>query len=380
MVISETPDGGAQATPMEPPGKNTVMRPRVKQVVLVVVALLAVAAVVQIVLTVRQPGPDEVVRQFLTALQQRQVGKALSLVKATDRPSGEAARFLVADAVSTDWRIARLEMRNRPDWGDRSAYVEVWLASGHRAVDGQFRLSRTGEGWQVVDPFITFRLPVTPLWYFDVNGMKVPNEVNDRSAVQPQYALFPGVYRFYQDTSDLVDVTSEPVTLLPGGRASSFPEITVTATAEAVPLVQQAVNAHIDGCAKRTTTENVGCPFGIDLYDDSVRVRDAAGGETYVRQIADVRWRVLRYPTIALQTVLDAFTITASTTGLVELSGTGIGEDQRRIPVTARCVVDGSALVAGLTAGGTMSVVLPADRYGDSAPALAGEHCAVQRG
>lgn len=360
------------ADPAEPT-LSLPRRSRVKWAVAAVVSLLVVAGLVRVVLTVWEPEPDDVVREFLSALQHRQVDKALSLVKATDRPTGEEARFLTGSAIRDGWRTAKVVMDHLPAWGDTSADVEVWLANGHRAEDGTFRLSKVDEGWRLEDPFITFQFWPMPLWYLDVNGVKLPKELNDLSAVPQQYVFFPGVYRFYQDTSDLVEITSEPVTLLPGSsRTIDQPE--VTATAKAVSPVQQAVNAHIDECAKRTTTENTGCPFGIDLYDDEIPVGDDSVRE-YVREIANVRWKVLRYPTIALAATGDAFTITASQPGIVQLAGTGVNDDRRRIPFTAQCYVTSFSLVAGLTADGVMSVVPPAKRYGDSVPPTPGERC-----
>lgn len=366
---SLTPGGSVAAATTAPAAIQ--WRSRRTAVIAGVTAVVVLAAAGLLVWQAMRPGPDDVARQFFAAVRQRDVDKALSLVRTSDRPSGEEARFLTRDAIADGWRVTEVELDARFDEGDRTADVKAWVLMGEIVEEGTFRLVDTDDGWRMDDPFVTYTPDRSPLWYITVNDATVASETFDPWALQQPYQLFPGVYRFGRATSDLVHTTADRVTMLPGlYRRGDSPEI--AATAKALPAVQQVVDAHIDDCAKRTTTTNSGCPFGIDLFDEELSL-----GDTYVTAIADVRWKVLRYPTVALKPhPLGHFVITADKQpGVVQLTATGLDWEGRRIPFTTQCAVTEVPLVAGLTTDGAMSVVPPRKRYGDAATPQTPERC-----
>lgn len=342
-----------------------------------VAAVVVLAGVVTAVVLTRQPDPEEVMRDFLSALQRRDVGEALEIAGVQNAPEGERARFLDASALAGDWQVVDVKEIEQRRPAKTYAVVEVTLPAAREADKNRTRngkpvqvdeyvltRDRDGDPWRIDRPFTEVRFPYSPLWYFDANGKKVPYESYDEHRPIPTYPFLPGVYRFYRTTSDLVKVTPQAITVLGSKRLHTVdvhrPEPTPTAKASAA--AQQAANSYIDECARRSEQVRGNCPFGLSETD-----RWQLPGPD-VKDIRDVSWKVLRYPTVTLATAspLSHFRLETDKRGLVQLSGTGVPfGNPNRIPFTTNCSFGAPNMVAGLTATGSLSVLPWRQRYGN---------------
>lgn len=338
---------------------------------LVVVVLLA-AGVVAFVVT-RQPGAVDVVRDFLAAVQRRDVTEALRIAGA-ERPDGERGRFIDAAALDGDWQVVDVTEVDQPRPLTTRTVVAVTLPAAREAdKDGEragkpvqtaeFVLERDGDGepWRIDEPFAEVRFPYSPLWYLDANGKKVPYDKYDEREPIPTYLFLPGVYRFYAATSDLVEITPQAVTVL-GSVAVDPPKVAPTAKANAD--AQRVANAYIDECARQAEPVRSNCPFGLGLYQQ----QQLSGPD--LKDIQDVRWKVLRYPTVAVAPAVPRphFSLqSTSVRGLVQLTATGetFAANPKRIPFTVNCSFGVPNMVVGLTAVNTLSVLPAQARYGN---------------
>lgn len=300
-------------------------------------AAVLVAGTVVVTLVTRGPGPDDVVREYLTAIRQGDVDKALK-VAGTSRPAGEQARFLAADALSDDWRIVEVETtsdhvrENGTGW----AQVDVTIAGPDgETIDGGINLSRENGRWRLDEPLITAHLAPMQLSYLDVNGLITPATRSVR------YLMLPGVYRVYRTASDLVAVKPMTAMLLQRWNvAESYTPLrpaAVSLTRKGEDAARKAITTRIDECAKRTELSLGDCPFGSG--SDRVSTPDGRRFE----HVADVRWKVLRHPEVGfvdegarIRTVLTA-------PGAVELSGTGVPTSGgTRVAFTTTCNIGAS--------------------------------------
>lgn len=353
-----------------------------KRITLLIAGLLVVAALTAGVLTSRDdappevPDPERVLRSYFEAARTGRVDEALRIA-GVERPTGPAAAFL--DATSSDWRVDYLQLLGQVT--DTARFGVRIERPGDYSAGSDVTLRRHGSGWRIEDPLVAVTVPLSPLWYVEVNGTKVPREGYDADAARQRYLLLPGMYDFYRDQT-VAKIKISRFTALPGmadvalelgsvGSTSTGAPIPVSLTEAGGASATQLVNAHLDQCAARPEPVPIGCPFGApSAWSFSVDGH-------YVSEVQGT-WTVLTYPLFDTQHWFpDSFQVVGRTAepGRVRLSGTG-SNSGTRVPFTLECTVDLTqlGLLIGVTADGTVTLDYYDRRYlgYDDLPAVSG--------
>ncbi len=274
------------------------------------------------------PTPEELsdsearVIEFLTAVRTRDVDAAMAMTDGV--PQGADPGFLVPAAISSDWDFQDVEDGYGFSDGRLSVEVSFTLVDaegyGH---PGEFTLERDAldEPWTLLEPFILISFPKTSLAYVEANEARLPEpkEVGDQYD-PPQFAMFPGVYRFYSDVDSLLEVKSVHTTLVPNIYTHNH---SVEAPAVRVldeTAVQLAVDNYLDHCASLSELAPEGCPFGTDR----VPVPDRDG---YVfRYVSTIEWEIVDYPVVTVGE--DDLEVTDRRRGEIRLKATNVGGDK----------------------------------------------------
>ncbi len=340
-------------------------------------AALALVVAASLIAIFTEKGPEGVVRDFLDATRQGDVDAALEAAGVTDPPTEEKATFLDPDALSDEWDIASLEGR-MADEEEAEASVDVSLEGPDDATtEATLTLTRENDTWRIDEPFVPLPTAVTPMWYYDVNGKRLPFT---EDTLRQEYLLLPGFYRFYEDTPDEVEMESINALLLPSedtdlqgtmaelqssisglaamtsGVELASDDGTPTLTDEGEEAAQQAVNDHVDECAARTSFPLDGCPFNTE-YSVSVPDQDA-----HV-DVTDPRWEVVEYPVVTAPSVDGQFHVTDRKRGVIELNATGEDEEiEDEIDLQITCEIITVKLSVGFDAEGEMQLLSEGDR------------------
>lgn len=308
----------------------------------------------------REPGTVTLVRHYFEAIRRHDVGGALRAAR-TERPAGEAARFLAPGALG-DWKIGAV--RQTSDSGFDAEVTVVLVGEHHRRYETTVRLLTGRGGLRIAEPLASVRFAATALRYVEVGGVRAPflaDPANkDRSV---EYRLLPGLYRLYQGRQDVVRVAAGQTPVFPddgGGPAGGMPvtpRFTVAPAGERA--VEQAYDAFIDRCAKARGLPPQDCPFGLGASYGALKARG--------RTVSDFRrlaWRVRKYPTVAVIAEGGGLQIVDRERGTVELSGTGlIDETGPRRAFTLDCETVTRAAGATVASDGTVSIA-PPDGHG----------------
>jgi hypothetical protein len=315
---------------------------------MVVGALVAVPTAWAGAATALREDPADVVEDYFAAIVAKDVDAALALVDrdGTGVPIGAQAVFLDPGAIADGWRLESAVEEFRDD-EEGAARVEVMLASRHGSATGELLLVTSEDRpWRLYSPLVPVEVPASPLAFFQANGLTVPLD-----AVRPQqFWLFPGLYEFYpQLPPGVTGPDLEPVMAFPtvashrptarDPRPRRVAPGRLSATGPVLAAVEQQLAGLLDECADFSTPEPHGCPFATDGEIDTPdghRVRDPE----------QLDWRVTGYPSVSL--VDDrpddglqqpGFWVVAETSGAVELTGSGIDTDGRRVSFTVECDV-----------------------------------------
>jgi hypothetical protein len=162
--------------------------------------VVALAVVAGLLVWFHRGDPGDVVRQYLSAIRAKDTAKALRVAGVKDPPTGEAARFLTADAIMGGWEVDTV---SKEDPDSFNVYVDVTLRPTGRGV---FELEHHGRGWRIVNPFVEVRLGYSGFSYFEINDLRVA--ARQREA---RYLLFPGIYTPYTRHEDLMKPTTSPL-------------------------------------------------------------------------------------------------------------------------------------------------------------------------
>ncbi|MGH3713679.1 MAG: hypothetical protein ACRDT4_09510 [Micromonosporaceae bacterium] len=308
---------------------------------LVVGAWLALALVWGGFAVLRSDVPERVVRDYLTAVREQRVDRALKLVEVdsdTDRT------LLEAKAISREWRIVSVL---RTDSNNLQTFVDAMIEGPDGKATGTFELMQDDGVWRIQNPFVELTL-AGPLAYLELNGARYPwSKINNGESL----ALFPGFYRFYGSTRDLLSVTPSSSTLVPEwGRILPARVIEGKATRAATRDTQRAVEAYLTECAKSTERSPLNCPFGLDA--SFVRMRDG-----YYFDVEDVRWKVTRQPEVYLEAYGPGFMLIDRDLATVQLSAMATDEADRRRRITLTCPIEVNYL--GMTLDGATPKVAP---------------------
>lgn len=271
------------------------------------------------------PPPEQVVADYLDAVRDGDVDRALDL--SAWRPRGESATFLTAEALDDDWSFAAVTETGRTE--QRATVTARLTASGaDDHVTARFDLLPTATGWSLRDPFTSLRFGTRSLGFAEANGVTVESGAAANSAT---YLFFPGRYEFYTDTAGQLDIEPVETILAPHALDSrqSRPErisgAGVLDLGEPVPskpgLAQatEAVDDYIDTCADSNDLEPYACPFGT--------VADLEGSLGYeFMEFEDISWTVTKHPKIEVDPIENGFAAVATKPGEVVFAATGVEE------------------------------------------------------
>jgi hypothetical protein len=251
---------------------------RHRRPVMVVAGLVVVALVATLVLVVfLTPGPKDVVQDYLDAIRAGDTEAALAI--AGEPADDERLEFLSAEALADDWTVDAVVERHR---SDDETDIDVTISAGGISQQGRFSMVHGDDGWTMESPFVRVDLAAGNLTTVELGSEQ---RIKENAAAQPtgivQLLVFPGVYKLYPSLAK--QLTFEPSVLIAAPQENEEATVRVTAgytlTGAGADAAQQALNAHIDGCAKKTDIEPAGCPFnaensdavqGLDHFDDIV--------------------------------------------------------------------------------------------------------------
>jgi len=275
------------------------------------------------------------VTQFLTALRDHDVDAAMDMTSGVQ--TGADPSFLVPSAISDDWDFRQI--RERYSYQDEPVDIEVEAvlvdAEGYE-YPTTFYLERTSvdEPWILREPFALVSFPVTALAYVEANGVRLPEPYDDPDDYNPpQFAMFPGSYRFYSNVGSVAEVDSQSVTLA-GGAVHMVETPAVRLVDEAA--AQSAIDAYVDDCAKLPDLIVGGCPFGAD------RVPVPDDDEYIFSTVSKVEWKVVEYPIVTV--VGSGLVVTDRQAGMIELTATSAGSDPQVSVLDCRIVTDRLAI------------------------------------
>ena len=313
-----------------------------------------------------EPDTVALVRDYLEAIKERDVGKALRIAR-VDRPEGEAGRFLVPEALDEDWTIVRV---TETFDSASSGYAEVTVVLAGKDRKGhEFRVKVLTEngGLRIEEPLVTRRFTMTPLLYVEVGEVRIPFR-KGADAASVEYRLLPGFYRFYQGPQSLISVKSAQEPVLPGD-GGVYRELAGSSSFTVTPAGQRAVslayNAFVDQCAKARGRPDPTCPFGFDSVG-YVRTRDGT-----VLDPEAISWKVTKYPTIVALPGGSGLELVDRERGAVELHGIGrVQEDRPKRRFAIPCDTISYSLQATVGMDGKISIIPAGRRLGRQSPPI----------
>ncbi|MEV0644124.1 hypothetical protein AB0I28_02560 [Phytomonospora sp. NPDC050363] len=350
----EAPDALKNPDPPSPSQPDTARLPRGLTVLVLVTALVVVLGAY---VALRSDDAVDVVEDFFAALVAKDVEGALEKVGRIGYgvPYGERAAFLHPDAIADGWRLLDAEFVD----SGIDTYVEVTIGDEESRTSGRLEVTDFGGEWNIVDPFVEVEFSATAFTYLAVNDRQVVWSRLHEHYVGGMFAggpveLLPGRYNFFGAAAGTTGAPAPAVDLLPPDDDRSDPlklsPPAVALTPETAAAVQAQGDALLDDCARFTTPNPHGCPFGIG----DVFARDERNG---VYDLHDIEWEVLRRPALLVDGTLagdppTGMAVTTTDPGLVRLTATGEidGDDVR---FTADCVADTGSLRVALRPDGT---------------------------
>ncbi|GLZ06606.1 hypothetical protein Acsp03_40720 [Actinomadura sp. NBRC 104412] len=327
---------------------------------------LAGVVLVSLIQTARaEPDTAALVRDYLEAIKERDVGKALRIAR-VDRPEGEAGRFLVPEALDEDWTIVRITETFASDYSDHAEVTVVLAGEDRKRHESTVKVLKENGGLRIEEPLVTWRFAMTPLLYVEVGKVRIPFRKGP-DAASVEYRLLPGFYRFYQGRpQSLVSVKPAQEPVLPGDgdvhrEIAGSPTFTVTPAGQRA--VSAAYNAFIDQCAKARGRPDATCPFGFESAG-YVRTRDEI-----VLDPEAISWKVRKYPTIVALPGGGGLELVDRERGAVELHGIGrVQEDGPKRRFTVTCDALSNSLHAAVGMDGKISIIPAGRRLGQGAP------------
>ena len=305
--------------------------------------------------------------RFFAAILERDVERALSYVGRIGQgvPYGEAAAFLHPDAIADGWDVLEVGEADESPGGETSVRVEI--GDGQDREVGLMELTDYGGEWNLVDPFVTVAITLSPFTYLQVNDRVVTREpyLGDLpSSFVTEYKLLPGRYQFFGDLAGTDPGRESTQLLLPrfrhGGSVPVAPPL-LSPTPAMEAALQQEINELLDDCAEFAVPQPPGCPFATDLFL-------GYGDDGYVENIHDIEWTVVEYPVVRLVDVEGedrrfGLSVEIEDPGLVQLSATAWDDDLdtegiEMTDFTADCAVSGERLYAWLGPDGTPQIVM----------------------
>lgn len=304
----------------------------------VLVGLVAGAGGVVTAVTLWRDSPEDVVREYLEVLQAGDAEAAREYAAVVPEFDAASDEFLVAEAMSRDWRVTQV-VRRHSEWDDPATVDVTITAADGTARQGRFQLDRGEDGWTIRNPLIKLNLSLLPLKFVELNGVTANASV---------VWLFPGAYQAYTSVSDLFTFSAPTFVAVPHTAGDSgvvieehyLPQIGFTDGFDAV--LQEQVAAWIEECAASADPFPDGCPFTAGDPDyREIRVdrdRYSTVGD------ATVTWEVVSQPVVRLTQGNGAFDVLLVRPGEVRISGTAprrLGEQPEDFRGTCHVLMDG---------------------------------------
>lgn len=253
--------------------------------ILAVIGILLIAAFVAAWLTISRTfySASAFVERYAHLLADGHAAQALALPGvAVDSEELEAAGLppMASEALLRSTALGPLSDIRAVSEEVRDGVVHVTLAytaGGHDATT-EFTVVQDGmigiaPRWEfATSPLAVMDLTVEGSSSFAVNGFEIDKRqvspdgaAADLSASVPLLVFSPGVYAV---TVDTLTATSSGVAMLSDVPYAMVPvTVTATATEEFTALVQEKVDAFLDGCATQEVLQPTACPFGFPVTD-----------------------------------------------------------------------------------------------------------------
>lgn len=326
-MSSDQPDleasNGLTAKQSDPAPEAGATRPdrwrRPRWIIAGLASLVLIVIAALLVPTAFAKSPEDVVADYLAALQEGDVETATTY---TDHLGlGEADSVLLSEEAATgDWSIARLA-RSHPDDIDPAAVDVTIEAPDGRVSQGRFELVEESDGWTIRNPLVKVDLTMLPVGFVEFNGVVTESDTA---------WLFPGAYSAYESYGDLYRPDASSYVALPfGDSEEEYPEdafIPLFTIEDALnDTANEQVRAWIDRCAESTEPSPKGCPFAAAAADENWRTDISVGSQRYYTE--EVSWEVVEYPVVRLEQAEAGFTIRVMSPGEMTVSGTADGVD-----------------------------------------------------
>lgn len=331
--------------------------------VLGVVVCVAVVAGVALWFVSRPTGPEAVVRDYLNAVRERDPDRALR-VAGVSRPAGEKGALLTAAAIDNRWTVGRvIAGPTRIEGGIEKAAVKYSLRySGGGLGEGiepgdevviddgvtlaTFRLTRKDGRWRIENPLVELRFANSPLWYIEVNGVKIRlTGWKPEGGGRRFFPVFPGRYTLYRDESHYVRIDPEEMYVIPDGASPPvFVSPHMRAGMVLVQMFQKAADDLVSGCVADSSR---GVAGGCVLRPASGHHRTPEGVVAH-SDLRDVRWEIVRMPTTdltesrttTLRNGLLAFSGRAQRPGELRLRARMPGPDGKPVAFVRTCLIE----------------------------------------
>ena len=291
-----------------------------------IVALLLCLTVPVLVVRAVFYGPDDIVRDYFSALAARDAKAAWA---ALDPGVDARHQFLLAAAVLANPGYAppaNFTLAHLDTDGDDATATVTYTVDGTDATDviklHEGRATNLLQRWHITDGTPPVLVQGPPGATYDLAGVSLSS--GEGAASLP---AFPGRYTLSLPDNPLFAADSVPVRA--GDPQAAVLQLRVSPAAQTA--ITARVKQYIDGCAKSPQAQPSGCPFGV-----------SNGGYA-----EPVHWDVVSYPTYAL-TIGDSgqVVVRSQTSGTVRITG---GPNSYYSPDTMQYEVDGSATASGST-------------------------------
>ncbi|SDU23260.1 hypothetical protein [Gordonia westfalica] len=236
----------------------------------------------------RARTPEDAVRTYLTALAEADASAALTVVD--PRPD---ARFLTDGVLRQQRAEAAISDIEVDDPGETATSVRARYRLGSRQVDVPIGVTRSGDGWAVVDGAVKVR----------IESLLIPSPTLFGAQVKAgdTVFLFPGPQRWGSRDTDFIGRTVDDAPLGPHEPVTA--RVVAELSPTGVSAVSDAVSAHLTRCAASTRAD-----AGSDVAGCTQRLfRSAVDGSvrwTAPRDLSGLRY-LLRRPTASAESTPD---------------------------------------------------------------------------
>ena len=206
-----------------------------------------------------------------------------------------------------------------------------------------FKLRHRDGRWRIDNPFAKVTFANIPLWYLEVNKLRVartsyPVATGSPRATDPTYLMFPGLYLPYSGSSQVATVHSLPLAAVPGPDIHYVPTVNLAGSLNAA--AQRESDAFVDACLADVVAAGTRCGLAMPIgyYRNEAGYVEPAG-------IESASWQIIRHPkinfvgaTAPLDNGLVGFASQITVPGELRLTATGTTLNGKRITFVQACL------------------------------------------